>query len=249
VDWFSLSLAASLSVGPDRRVIFNRVQRSMGVAMREDLLRGVYTAERAAALSGVPVRTVYYWASHEIWAPTLSDQRPKLWTYADLLALRTIYWLRQEKPDVETSKSTMIEVRRTIRAVSKHGVTLTDVRVLVDRRGKVVFENAGHAWEAGDGEGSQMVASNVLNVLAPFPTEAGHIGPDLVAPRPNLRIIPGKLAGEPHVRWTRISTQTVAALASDGLSVAEIIRLYPDLNAEVVAECIDLEAQLLKNAA
>jgi uncharacterized protein (DUF433 family)/DNA-binding transcriptional MerR regulator len=218
--------------------------------MREDLLRGVYSAERAAALSGVPIRTVYYWASHDIWAPTLSDRRPKLWTYADLIAMRTIYWLRQDKPDVETSRSTMREVRRTIRAVAGHGVTLTDVRVLVDRRGKVIFETvAGEAWEALDGDETQMVAANVLNVLAPFPTEPGHIGPDLVKPRPNLRIIPGKLAGEPHVRWTRIPTQIVAALSKDGFATAEIIRLYPDLTPEVVAECIDLEEQLLKNAA
>lgn len=218
--------------------------------MREDLLRGVYTAERAAALSGVPVSTVYYWARHQVWSPTLSDQRPKLWTYADLIALRTIYWLRQEKPDVATSKSTMREVRRTISAVAAHGATLTDVNIRVDRRGKVVFETGpGIAWEAGPSGGNQSVSANVLYVLAPFPTEHGHIGPDLVSPRPNLRIIPGKMGGEPHVKWTRIPSLAVAALVSDGMSVAEIVRLYPDLTAEIVDECIDLEAQLLKNAA
>ena len=38
-------------------------------------------------------------------------------------------------------------------------------------------------------------------------------GPDLVAPRPELRIVPGRLAGEPHIRGTRIGTLQIAALA------------------------------------
>jgi uncharacterized protein (DUF433 family) len=218
--------------------------------MREDVVRGAYSAERAAALSGVPIRTIYYWASHGIWVPMLSDQRPKLWTYADLIALRTVYWLRQEKPDVETTKSTMKEVRRTIRAVATHGLSLFDVRILVDRHGKVVFETwPGSAWEAGHSEGIQSVAPNVLDVLATFPTEEQHIGPNLVVPRPSLRIIPGKLGGEPHVRWTRIATQAVARLARDGMETADIIKLYPELTDESVGDCIELEAQLLNNAA
>jgi DNA-binding transcriptional MerR regulator len=55
-------------------------------------LAGAYTADRAAALSGVPRSTVHYWASHDILTPSVSSQRVKLWSFADLLALRVIYW-------------------------------------------------------------------------------------------------------------------------------------------------------------
>jgi len=74
-----------------------------------DLLRGVYDADRAAALSGVPVSTVYYWARKGIWEPALSEEKPKLWTYSDLIALRMIYWLRQDKP----SRSPRLQCRRS----------------------------------------------------------------------------------------------------------------------------------------
>ena len=61
--------------------------------------RGAYTAERAAALSGVPKSTVHYWARQDILIPSVSAERVKLWSYGDLMALRTIYWLRQTKHD------------------------------------------------------------------------------------------------------------------------------------------------------
>ncbi len=61
--------------------------------------RGAYTAERAAALSGVPKSTVHYWARQGILVPSVSPVRVRLWSYSDLLALRTIYWLRQTKQD------------------------------------------------------------------------------------------------------------------------------------------------------
>lgn len=49
------------------------------------------------ALSGVPKSTVHYWARREILAPSISDVRIKLWSYSDLMSLRTIAWLRATK--------------------------------------------------------------------------------------------------------------------------------------------------------
>ncbi|HZO49924.1 MAG TPA: MerR family transcriptional regulator [Gaiellaceae bacterium] len=54
-------------------------------------LRGAYTADRASALSGVPKSTLHYWARIEILVPRISPERIKLWSYPDLMALRTIY--------------------------------------------------------------------------------------------------------------------------------------------------------------
>jgi len=56
--------------------------------------RGAYPADRAAALSGVPKSTARYWARKEILVPSISDVRIKLWSYSDLMSLRTIAWLR-----------------------------------------------------------------------------------------------------------------------------------------------------------
>jgi hypothetical protein len=49
-----------------------------------------YDARRAAALSGVPLSTLYQWARRGIIEPSASAERPRLWSYADLMALRIV---------------------------------------------------------------------------------------------------------------------------------------------------------------
>ncbi|MCL2464549.1 MAG: hypothetical protein FWF28_05725, partial [Micrococcales bacterium] len=55
---------------------------------------GCYEASRAAALSGVPKSTLYEWARRRVVVPSVSPEREKLWSYADLMALRIVSWLR-----------------------------------------------------------------------------------------------------------------------------------------------------------
>jgi len=93
------------------------------------------------------------------------------------------------------------------------------------------------------------VFPSVLDVLGEFSSEDGRVGPDLVTPRPHLRIVPGKLSGEPHVERTRISSRSVAALLRDGLGSSQVLRLYPELTSEAIEECWDLETQLQVNLA
>jgi len=67
---------------------------------------------------------------------------------------------------------------------------------------------------------------------------------DLRVPRPRLRIVPGKVAGEPHLVGSRLTTRTVAGLAVRGLSVAQIAVLYPHEEPEALAEAVELERSL-----
>jgi uncharacterized protein (DUF433 family) len=212
-----------------------------------ETFRGVYSAERAAALSGVPRSTVYYWARHDIWTPSLSESRPKLWSYPDLLALRLIYWLRHEKSETETRESPMSEVRTALSALRDIGkeVWSQDVRVFVDRDGHIFVKTGERAWR-GKRPG-QDVFPAMLDLLAEFPSESGIVGPDLVRPRPHLLIIPGKLGGEPHIEGTRIASIKVAALIRDGLTSGAVRLLYPELSQDAVDECWDLERQLQVN--
>src|SRR5947208_14705590 len=83
-------------------------------------LSGAYTTERAAALSGVPKSTAYYWARKGHLLPSVS-QKPLLWSYTDLLALRTIYWLRQPKVafDRDVPATSMPKVRRALQQLKE----------------------------------------------------------------------------------------------------------------------------------
>jgi uncharacterized protein (DUF433 family) len=213
--------------------------------------RGAYTAERAAALSGVPKSTVHYWSNNDILAPSVSPERVKLWSYGDLMALRTIYWLRQTKKDPnrrEIPRTAMKAVRRALREIASLELDLWSEagapRVAVDRSGNIVIDNNGGPQRAG---GQRILDAEMLDLLAPFSSREGLRGPDLSAPRPLLRIVPGKLAGSPHIERTRIETQALAALERRGIESAKIYRLYPTVSSDAIDDAIDLERELSAN--
>ncbi|HEV2997475.1 MAG TPA: DUF433 domain-containing protein [Solirubrobacteraceae bacterium] len=212
--------------------------------------RGAYTAERAAALSGVPKSTVHYWSRESILIPSVSPERVKLWSYGDLMALRTIYWLRQTKQDPsgrEVPRTAMKAVRRALREIAALKLDWSEdgaPHIAVDRAGGIVIEHDGRAQRPG---GQSILDADMLDLLAPFASREGLHGPDLSVPRPRLRIVPGKLGGSPHVVHTRLESQALGALADSGLAQAKIYRLYPDVDRTAIEDALDLERQLTQN--
>lgn len=212
---------------------------------------GCYEARRAAALSGVPVSTVYNWARKGVVVPSVSPVREMLWSYADLMALRIVGWLRHPKdgkPPLPASP--MAEVRRALARLDDLGLDIWGENgggsspLLVDRSARIYIAAAG---EVLDSAGAQVIR-DCLDLLGPV-DGAGALGPDLRRPRSQLRIVPGKCAGEPHIAGTRLTTLSIASLAGRGYDVDAISRLYPDEGLSAITQAIDLEQDLASPAA
>lgn len=210
-------------------------------------LRGAYPAERASALSGVPMSTIHYWARHDVLVPSISPERIKLWSYSDLMGLRTIYWLRQTKMvsnGVSVPATSMPAVRRALAGLKELDLQLWTEEhgpsVAVSRSGEVFFNAPSYL---GNAAGQRALDADLLDLIAPFQTEQGA-APDLYAPRPSLRIIPGKLSGSPHIAKTRIETVALLALEDRGLAESKIAALYPLAPLAAITEALDLEHQL-----
>ncbi len=89
----------------------------------------------------------------------------------------------------------------------------------------------------------QQALPETLDLLGPF--EFGQLrGPDLLRPRPRLRIIPGKMSGEPHLAGSRITTQAAAALYEHIPDVEKISGLYAQMDADVFEQAIEFERSL-----
>jgi uncharacterized protein (DUF433 family) len=212
---------------------------------------GCYEAGRAAALAGVPLSTVYHWARKEVVVPSVSPVKEKLWSYADLMALRIIHWLRHPKGDTASlAASPMSEVRRALKTLEERDLDLwrggAELRspLRVDRAGRIfIVDSEG----VTDMRGASLI-EGVLDLLGPFDAGATS-GPDLRRPREHLRIVPGKCAGEPHLAGSRLTTIELGALAARGFDLEAIVRLYPDEERDAIAEAIDLERQLVPLAA
>jgi len=226
------------------------------VTMESVIMRGAYTADRASALAGVPKSTLHYWARNDILVPSISADRVRLWSWADLVGGRAIYWLRHPGAAESRTPSGMAEVRRLLRYVlaqtAELGEALTqlDTQLFVDRNGKVFLAHGPSDMRRPLGSDASMTVHRpaVINALSEFRMNAETLGPDLRQPRPHLRIIPGKLGGEPHVADTRIETSVIQALHQRDLSIDSIVQLYPDLTPHQIEEAIELEEQLEQNA-
>lgn len=214
-------------------------------------IRGSYTAERAAALSGVPRSTIHYWAREAILVPSISPAKVKLWAYTDLMGLRTIYWLRKRKvggDGWDVPASAMTAVRQALRMLRDLDLELWTEdggpSVRVDLAGQIVLMTPDAGPETLTGQ--RRLDGDVFDLIAPFETPVSR-APDLAKPRPHLRIVPGKLSGSPHIVHTRIETLAIAALAHRGFESAKIERLYPTVRPVAIVEAIDLEHQLSRN--
>jgi uncharacterized protein (DUF433 family) len=209
---------------------------------------GAYPAERAAALSGVPKSTLYAWARKGYLVPSVA-QKPMLWSYIDLLALRTVYWLRQPKLafDREIPPTSMPKVKWALAQLKELDLDLFEEGrpvVAVLFAGEVAINAEAIALQLANG---QHLNRDLVNIVGPFEGLEGTRGPDLLWPRPTLRIAPRKISGAPHIAGTRVPTQSISALADRGLSVEQIAAIYPFVGRDSLRDSIDLEAQLKNN--
>lgn len=209
---------------------------------------GCYEASRAAALSGVPERTVYDWAKKGIITPSVSPVQEKLWSFADLMALRIVAWLRKPKDsdDDRLPASPMAQVRLALAQLSQLNLNLwsedapSRSSIVVDQRGAVFLSlPTGFVDTKGN---HALPHENHFGLLDPFQFE-GHEGPDLRRPRPHLRIVPERVSGEPHVEHTRLTTPTLAGLVAREFSAEKVALMY-DVTVDAVREAVDLETAL-----
>jgi uncharacterized protein (DUF433 family) len=64
-------------------------------------------------------------------------------------------------------------------------------------------------------------------------------------PFPRITVDPGQLGGVPCIRGLRIPVATVVGLVAQGLSVADILGEYPDLEPDDVRAALQFAAALL----
>jgi uncharacterized protein (DUF433 family) len=213
-------------------------------------ISGAYTAERAAALAGVPKSTIYYWARRGHLIPSVS-QRPLLWSYTDLLALRTIYWLRQPKKafDREVPATSMPKVKRALEQIRALDLGLFEEDrpiVAVTSQGDIAINANANALPLRLSDG-QYLNPDLVDIVGPFEGLEGAKGPDLLWPRPTVQILPRKISGAPHIAGTRLPTQSIYALKDRGFSLEQLARIYPFASTDSLQDSIDLEEQLEHN--
>ncbi len=190
-----------------------------------------YPQDIAAALSGTSLRQLSYWRSTKLLVPELSRGSKVRYSFRDVVALRTVAFLREEVSlqKVRRAAANLRDLGKREHLSSYKLVADGDSIVLVS--GEDFIDLVRHP--------GQHVLAQMSDVLAPFVNTAGVGVPDFTRPRERLEVDAGVLSGYPVVAGTRVPFDLVAGLVNDGVPPERISDYYPDVDAEAARQAVD----------
>ncbi|GGO68484.1 DUF433 domain-containing protein [Nonomuraea cavernae] len=202
----------------------------------EGVKRMSYSPQLAAALSGATLRQLAHWRKAgsgrgAVLVPEISAFRPVLYSFRDVMALRTCVKLRNDASLQKIRKA--LDTLRDDLGERDH---LSAYRLVAD---------GSSIYLAGPDQAIDLVRSKanvviheMVDVLRPFYRDGRHI-PDLLRPRDHVTVDPAVRGGIPVIEGTRVPYDEVAALLRDGVPADRIPDYYPSVTATAAREAAD----------
>jgi uncharacterized protein (DUF433 family)/DNA-binding transcriptional MerR regulator len=189
----------------------------------------------AAALSGATVRQLNYWRTPRrdqdpLLVPEYREGRTYLYSFRDLVALRTFVYLR--------GTLSLQKIRRAVHLIENLGDQEHLSGYLLYATGDtIVWIQPMHEtgeWRYTDLvslPGQEAIPVIMEQVLGPFKTETGKKVLALRSPLPRISVDPEVLGGFPVVAGTRVPYDLVSGLIRDGVPPREVRTFYPSVDA------------------
>jgi uncharacterized protein (DUF433 family)/DNA-binding transcriptional MerR regulator len=199
----------------------------------------------ASVLTGATVRQLAYWrrrtkSSEPLLVPEGKRSGRYLYSWADVVALRSIVYLRQEKSLPRIRRA--VEMLRQLEAAE--WTHLSAYRLISTDSSIVVTTPSGQLLDLEQQPGTILAEVLMADVLAPFSTSGGREVPDLKRPRPRITVDPAVLGGYPVIAGTRVPFDVVAQLADDDLDAQEIVAIYPSVDPEAIDDAAEFAKQV-----
>jgi uncharacterized protein (DUF433 family) len=185
----------------------------------------------AAALSGATMGQLRHWRQERGSGPILRPELnayPALYSFRDVLALRTFAQLRQD--------ASLQKVRVAVGTLRKLGEAehLSSYRLLADGD-SVVLTEQDHATDLVKRPGQRVIAT-MADILEPFAPRPGVVVPHLLRPRDHVSVDPDTQGGTPVITGTRVPFDAVAELMEDGVPAERVSDYYPGVTAEAARD-------------
>ncbi|GAA3671260.1 DUF433 domain-containing protein [Micrococcus luteus] len=191
-----------------------------------------------SALTGASPAQLHGWKRSGVLVPEGNADRPLLYSFRDLVALRAIVYLR-----AQTSNQRIVRAMHTLR----HEYDLTDhpsqYTFATDGRSVEVLIG-DEALELVEGKGQRALIP-LTQVFRPFTNLQGKEVIDFEHPRPHLAVVPGRMGGWPTIEDTRVPYDVVADLVRDGDLTTDLLpAFYPTVSAEAAADALSFDLQV-----
>ena len=192
----------------------------------------------ASKMSGASVGQLAHWRKTGILVPEIESQRaPYLYSFRDIVALRTVAWLRAD---------------HSLQSI-RNSLGFAQELDLADHPASYTVVKLGESWGVQRGEQAidiakhpgQSTVGTLADVFAEFETVRNRRVDKLLNPRRGVEVNPSRLGGWPTIKGTRIPFDLVAELISDGTVAPERVGdFYPGVSAEDARDALDFHRSI-----
>jgi uncharacterized protein (DUF433 family)/DNA-binding transcriptional MerR regulator len=189
--------------------------------------RVAFETRLAAALSGATVRQLTYWRRQEILVPEVSAQRVVLYSFRDVVAARTVTYLRDSR-----SLHSIRKALNGLRLIGESG-HLSSYKLVPHGKRGISLVDGGRALDLVDQPGQILLSQ----VFGSFPAEDIEV-PNLFTPRPLISVNPDVRGGHPVVKDTRVPFDVVADLVRDGVGADDVQEFFPSVTADAARDAV-----------
>lgn len=196
----------------------------------------VYPVDLTSALTGATINQLQHWRSSRLLDAEHRDGRLILYSFRDLVALRTFVKLRAKAPlqQIRKALDSLKDMNLTEHPSTYHLQADGNSIVLVDQDGAVdLVARPG-----------QTTLATLEDIYAPFETRDGRQVVDFRHPRPLLEIMEGRMWGLPTIRNTRVVYDSVASLVGPGVTPEQVPLHYPSVPVAAVYDAMDFDAEV-----
>lgn len=186
----------------------------------------------ASVLSGLTVSQLRRWAQEGIFIPEYQDQNPPEYSFRDVVAARTLSFLRADNSAQKVKKAV-----HNLRQLN-HNKHLAEYKLGSDGSLIVLKDEDGTVADLNGYSGQGRIFS-FGEVWGPFKNFKEAEVPDLRHPRPNLEVNEAKLGGWPTINDTRIGFDVIARfIDNDSITPEDIQYYYPSVSAEAALDAL-----------
>lgn len=195
-----------------------------------------FPTKLTSKMSGATLHQLSYWRAQKILVPEIeSSKSPFLYSFRDIIALRTFAWIRGDHSLqlIRRMFDTMGELEM-VEHPSSYKIAKLGSSLGVLREDGVIIDVAK--------EPGQEVLGTLEDVFAEFEDRKGRKVENLLHPREGVEVNPDRLGGWPTIAGTRIPFDTIADLIADGsIPPEKIANLYPGVSASAARDALSYQ--------
>lgn len=196
-----------------------------------------FPVDLTVTMTGVTRYQLQHWRKTELLVPEVNAYRPPLYSFRDLIALRTVARLRLE--------ASLQKVRQAFKNLPVFELTEhpSAYQFATDGKSIAVWTDAGF-MDVVKSPG-QYHFYTFDDVFRPFVNKRGDEVIDFQAPRPKLSVDPHRLGGWPTIAGTRVPYDTIAsALRGGDLRPEDVRHYYPGVSKAAAKDALSFADQV-----